>query len=104
MPGARKNLKGKGKGKGKGTFKGKGRGKPGGRKLFLRKKNCKFCADKVKKIDYKDAGRLERLTTERGKILPSRISGTCAKHQRQLANAIMRARVIALLPYIAGYK
>ena len=80
----------------------KTRGKP--RRTFIRKKNCRFCADKVKKIDYKDIGRLERLTTERGKILPSRISGTCARHQRRLARAIKRARFIALMPYIANYR
>ena len=65
-----------------------------------RKKVCQFCQDKIEQIDYKDTGRLRKLTTERGKILPRRISGTCAKHQRQLAVAIKRARYMALLPYI----
>jgi small subunit ribosomal protein S18 len=58
-----------------------------------------FCVDKVQHIDYKDVARLRRFTNERGKILPRRMSGTCAKHQRQLSIAIKRARMIALLPY-----
>ena len=66
-----------------------------------RKKVCVFCQDKIEHIDYKDTGRLRKLTTERGKILPRQISGTCAKHQRQLTVAIKRARYMALLPYIA---
>lgn len=69
-------------------------------KGFFRKKVCRFCAQKVK-IDYKDAETLRRYTTERGKILPRRITGTCAKHQRALAVNIKRARAIALLPYVA---
>ena len=64
-----------------------------------RKRVCQFCVDKVDYIDYKDTGRLRKYITERGKILPRRISGTCAKHQRQLSEAIKRARAIALLPY-----
>lgn len=64
-----------------------------------RRKLCSFCVDKVEGIDYKDVPRLRKYTSERGKILPRRISGTCAKHQRQLAIAIKRARHIALLPY-----
>ena len=66
-----------------------------------RKKVCSFCVDKVELIDYKDAGKLRRYITERGKILPRRISGNCAKHQRQLTVAIKRARNIALLPFTA---
>ena len=69
-------------------------------KTFFRKKVCRFCANKAK-IDYKDADALRRYTTERGKILPRRITGTCAKHQRELAKAIKRARSICLLPYVA---
>ena len=65
-----------------------------------RKKVCIFCADKVDFIDYKDSGKLRKFISERGKILPRRISGTCAKHQRDLTTAIKRARVIALLPYV----
>ena len=68
---------------------------------FLRKKQCKFCLDHVTDLDYKDLGRLAKMLTERGKIIPSRISGTCAQHQRLLSRAIKRARFIALLPYIA---
>jgi small subunit ribosomal protein S18 len=67
----------------------------------FRKKVCRFCTDKMDSIDYKDIPRLQKFTTERGKIIPSRISGTCAKHQRQLTRAIKRARQIALLPYAA---
>jgi len=66
-----------------------------------RKKVCAFCVDKVEQIDYKDAAKLRRFTTERGKILPRRISGNCAKHQRQVTIAIKRARNIALLPFTA---
>ena len=66
-----------------------------------RRKVCSFCVDKVDHIDYKDAAKLRRFTTERGKILPRRISGNCAKHQRQVPLAIKRARNIALLPFTA---
>ncbi|MBR3458903.1 MAG: 30S ribosomal protein S18 [Selenomonadaceae bacterium] len=66
-----------------------------------RRKVCSFCVDKVEHIDYKDAAKLRRFTTERGKILPRRISGNCAKHQRQVTVAIKRARNIALLPFTA---
>lgn len=66
-----------------------------------RRKVCQFCVDKVTEIDYKDVAKLRRFTTERGKILPRRISGTCAKHQRKLTLAIKRARAIALLPFTA---
>ncbi|HHU63263.1 MAG TPA: 30S ribosomal protein S18 [Clostridiales bacterium] len=64
-----------------------------------KKRVCNFCIDKIECIDYKDVNRLRRYITERGKILPKRISGNCAKHQRQLTTAIKRARNIALLPY-----
>ena len=66
-----------------------------------RRKVCSFCVDKVDHIDYKDAAKLRRFTTERGKILPRRKSGNCAKHQRQVTLAIKRARNIALLPFTA---
>jgi small subunit ribosomal protein S18 len=65
-----------------------------------RKKICIFCADKVDYIDYKDTGKLRKFISERGKILPRRISGTCALHQRELNTAIKRARQVALLPYV----
>lgn len=60
---------------------------------------CSFCVDKIDEIDYKDVARLKRYITERGKILPRRISGNCAAHQRQLTTAIKRARIMALLPF-----
>ncbi len=65
-----------------------------------RKKVCIFCADKVAFIDYKDTAKLKKFISERGKILPRRISGTCAKHQRELNTAIKRSRQVALLPYV----
>ena len=64
-----------------------------------RRKVCKFCADKTEIIDYKDVVKLRKFISERGKIQPRRMTGTCAKHQRELATAIKRARTIALLPY-----
>lgn len=66
-----------------------------------RRKVCSFCVDKVEHIDYKDVAKLRRFVTERGKILPRRISGNCAKHQRQVTVAVKRARNIALLPFTA---
>ncbi len=65
------------------------------------KKVCAFCQEKVEVIDYKDVARLKKFITEGGKILPRRMSGVCAKHQRELATAIKRARVAALLPFKA---
>lgn len=64
-----------------------------------RRKVCSFCVDKIERVDYKEVGRLRRFLTERSKILPRRISGNCARHQRQLTRAIKRARQMALLPY-----
>ena len=66
-----------------------------------RKKVCIFCADKVSYIDYKDSNKLRKFISERGKILPRRISGTCAVHQRQLTVAVKRARQMALIPYVS---
>lgn len=66
-----------------------------------RRKVGAFCADKVEHIDYKDVNRLRKFTTERGKIMPRRMSGVCAKHQRELAVAIKRSRQVALMPYVA---
>ena len=66
-----------------------------------RRKVCAFCADKVETIDYKDVARLRRYISERAKIVPRRVTGTCARHQRELTVAIKRARHIALLPYVA---
>ncbi|MEG0157072.1 MAG: 30S ribosomal protein S18 [Anaerovoracaceae bacterium] len=68
---------------------------------FRKKKVCQFCADKTESIDYKDVDVLRRYVTERGKILPKRITGTCAVHQREVTKAIKRARIVALLPYTA---
>ncbi|MBF0589683.1 MAG: 30S ribosomal protein S18 [Magnetococcales bacterium] len=96
---------------------GGGRGGPGGggggggagggarpfrfrRPFFRRRKVCLFCADKSKIIDYKDPKLMSRFITERGKMVPSRITGVCAPHQRKLAKAIKRSRNIALLPYL----
>jgi small subunit ribosomal protein S18 len=69
--------------------------------FFRRRKVCKFCADKIDDINYKDVKLLTSFVPERGKVLPRRISGTCAKHQRGLRVAIVRARQLALLPYAA---
>lgn len=70
-----------------------------GKQRRMKKRVCAFCMDKAEVIDYKDLGKLRKYITERGKILPRRISGNCAKHQRELTVAIKRARNIALLPY-----
>ena len=67
---------------------------------MLRRKKCRFCQDKIEEIDYKDIARLRRFTTDRGKILPRRISATCPKHQRQLARAIKRARQVLIIPHV----
>ncbi len=80
------------------------RGKPVRRKkktFVKRRKVCRFCADKIETVDYKDTQTLHQFIVDRAKILPSRISGTCAKHQRIIQQAIKRARHIALLPYTA---
>ena len=66
-----------------------------------RRQACQFCVDKVESIDYKDVARLRRFISERGKIMPRRMTGTCAKHQRELAIAVKRARQVALLPFSA---
>lgn len=79
----------------------KAEGKGGVRVRRMKKKVCAFCVDKVTDIDYKEVAKLRKYISERGKILPRRISGNCAKHQRQLTTAIKRARHIALLPYTA---
>lgn len=71
----------------------------GGRKS--RRKVCSFCVDKIDYIDYKDVARLRRFVSERAKILPRRVTGTCARHQRELTVAIKRARQIALMPFVS---
>ena len=79
----------------------KDRGERGEKGYFFRKKVCKFCVEKVEAVDYKDVARLQKFVTEKGKILPSRISGNCARHQRRLTRAIKFARSIVLLPFTA---
>lgn len=80
----------------------KGEGKGGGMRMRrAKRKICQFCVDKVTDIDYKEVAKVRKFISERGKILPRRISGNCAKHQRQLTMAIKRARHIALLPFTA---
>ena len=91
---------GGGRGRGRGDKKTGDKAQGQRRTLFRRRKVCKFCADKIDDINYKDVKLLAPFVPERGKILPRRISGTCAMHQRKLRTAIMRARVIALLPYV----
>jgi small subunit ribosomal protein S18 len=91
-PGGRNNKEGKAGEKG-------GQRRGGG--FFRRRKVCKFCADKIDDINYKDVKLLSGFVPERGKVLPRRISGTCARHQRSLRIAIVRARQLALLPYAA---
>jgi small subunit ribosomal protein S18 len=79
-----------------------GAGKEGGKRFFFRRRKvCKFCADKIDYVDYKDVKLISQFVPERGKILPRRMFGTCAEHQRKLTEAINRARHIALLPYAA---
>lgn len=82
---------------------GKAEGRPFRRRGMGRRKVCRFCADKATLIDYKDARVLGHFLSERGKILPSRITGNCAGHQRQLTVAIKRARTMALLPFTTAY-
>src|SRR3954449_4858000 len=94
MGGPRRSSPGGGPGGGQG-------GPQGGKKKFFyrRKRVCKFCVEKLEYIDYKDIKTLQQFIPERGKILPRRISGTCALHQRKLQNAIKRARIAAMLPF-----
>jgi small subunit ribosomal protein S18 len=98
----RKSFGGGGGGRGR-AGQGQQQGKDGQqrRPMFRRRKVCKFCADKIDDINYKDVKLLSGFVPERGKVLPRRISGTCAKHQRGLRTAIMRARQLALIPYTA---
>ena len=97
---------GQGRSGGGGGGRGRGDKKPTDKEkgqrgtLFRRRKVCKFCADKIDDINYKDVKLIGPFVPERGKILPRRISGTCAMHQRKLQTAIKRARQIALVPYV----
>ena len=93
--------RGGGRGRGKKDDKDKkGGDRPRGGGFFRRRRVCKFCADKIDYINYKDVRLLSPFIPERGKIQPRRISGTCAKHQRALQTAISRARQLALIPYV----
>ena len=101
-------MNGRSSGSGAGGARGRGRqadakGKDGEKRrpMFRRRKVCKFCVDKIDDINYKDAKLLLPFIPERAKIMPRRISGTCALHQRKLRTAIMRARQLALIPYTA---
>ena len=71
------------------------------KKRIFKKRPCRFCMDKIENIDYLDYQKFQKFITERGKIVPSRISGNCAKHQRQIAKAIKKARILSLLPFVA---
>jgi small subunit ribosomal protein S18 len=95
-------MNGRSGGRGRGR-QGDAKGKDGQqrRPMFRRRKVCKFCVDKIDDINYKDAKLLLPFVPERAKVLPRRISGTCALHQRKLRTAIMRARQLALIPYTA---
>ena len=97
MPFGQSRSGGRGRG---GDKKGGDKEKGQRRTLFRRRKVCKFCADKIDDINYKDVKLIGPFVPERGKILPRRISGTCAMHQRKLQTAIKRARQIALIPYV----
>ena len=86
----------------RGGGRGGSRDSSGGKKVFFRRRKvCRFCADKLDTVDYKDIRFLQQYLVDRAKILPRRISGTCAKHQRLVQQAIKRARHIALLPYVS---
>ena len=94
------NRGGDGRSDGRSSYRGGGGGGGGGRgKVFFKRKVCRFCTQKIV-ADYKVADTLRRFVTERGKILPRRITGTCAKHQRVLAREIKRARTLAYLPFV----
>src|SRR3989442_14747061 len=91
---------GGGRGRGRGDKKTADKAQGQRRTLFRRRKGGKFCADKIDDINYKDVKLIGPFVPERGKILPRRISGTCATHQRKLQTAIKRARQLALIPYV----
>jgi small subunit ribosomal protein S18 len=95
----KKSHSGGDRGSDRGNGEMEGDEKRGGRG-FARKKVCRFCADKNAKVDYKDQATLKYFVTERGKIIPRRISGNCAKHQRSVASAIKQSRGLALIPYL----
>ena len=84
----------------RGDRNGRGEDRDAKKRPVGRRKLCKFCGDETIKIDYKDAGLLKYFITDRGKLVPRRISGNCAKHQRQVAKSIKQARGLALIPYL----
>ena len=84
-------------------FSGGPRRRDGGRRFYNRRRVCSFCVDKVQVIDYKEFSRLQRYLSERARIAPRKRTGTCARHQRMLAQALKRARYLALLPYTAEH-
>ncbi len=96
---ARMMSRGRTKDSGRDAAKGKDKDKD---RKPLRRKVCKFCLDRLEKIDYRDTARIAKFTSERGKILPRRVSGTCSQHQRQLSRSVKRARVLALVPFVAA--
>jgi small subunit ribosomal protein S18 len=99
-PGSRGGSFGRSGGKPAGPG-GRGGPKEGGKRYFFRRRKvCKFCVDKIDYVDYKDVKLLASFAPERGKVLPRRMFGTCAEHQRKLTQAIKRARLIALLPFV----
>src|SRR5207253_9299368 len=100
MPFGQGRSGGGGRGRGRGDKKTADKAQGQRRTLFRRRKVCKFCADKIDDINYKDVKLIGPFVPERGKILPRRISGTCAMHQRKLQTAIKRARQLALVPYV----
>lgn len=77
--------------------------RPRRRRVYVRRKVCRFCADSHLIIDYKDTELINNFVTERGKILPRRVTGTCAKHQRKLTSAIKKTRIMALIPFTSGH-
>jgi small subunit ribosomal protein S18 len=100
--GDRGGYGGRGDDRDRGGREDRGGDEGGGRRGFGRRKVCRFCADKTLKVDYKDQAQLKYFLTERGKIIPRRISGNCARHQRQVATAVKRGRMLAILPYTVG--
>ena len=87
-----------GRGRGRSNYQNQG-GRP--RRGYFRRKVCRLCVGKINSVDYKDVDMLRRFVTERGKIMPRRMTGTCAKHQRIVSAAVKRARMVALLPYVS---
>lgn len=104
--GSSRSSSGRSGGSGRSGRSGGSKGRPNkprfgsSNRFSFSKPKCRFCSDKVTEIDYKDVNRLKRFVTEKGKMIPSRVTGTCTKHQRRLSNAIKKARFVALLPHV----